>query len=101
MLPYVTIDVDDDRLRRRARRIGDRLRTVLTAYLRSAADDVETAGVRVRDLCDAAVDRVDTAVANVNDRIAPAGTSIPTGPESGAARSGAESARPKRHLRAV
>lgn len=92
LLPYVTVDVDDDRLRRRVRHRAERLRSALTAYLRSAADDVETAGDRVRDLCDAAVDRVDTAVANVNDRIAPA-----TGPEP----SDSEPARPKRHLRAV
>ncbi|MGV0837590.1 hypothetical protein [Mycolicibacterium thermoresistibile] len=95
LLPYVTVDVDDDRLRRRVRRAGERLRTVLTSYLRSAADDVETAGDRVRDLCDAAVDRVDTAVANVNDRIAPTPTATASAPEP------STSARPKRHLRAV
>ena len=104
LLPYVTVDVDDDRLRQRLRRAGERLRTTLTAYLRSAADDVETAGDRVRDLCEAAVERVDTAGATVNDRIAPSDPPA-TGPEpagptgSDPARSGP--GRPKRHLRAV
>ena len=76
VLPYVTIDVDD-RLRRRVRRTADRLRVNVRSYLLSAADDVDTAGDRVRDLCGAAVHRVDTVVARVNDRIDPAGTSDP------------------------
>ena len=70
LLPYVTVEVDD-RLRQRARRVGERIRINVRAYLRSAADDVETASGRVRDLCDNAVNRVDSAVASVNDRIAP------------------------------
>ena len=37
----------------------------------SAADDVDAAGDKVRDLCDRAVDRVDSVVATVNDRLAP------------------------------
>jgi hypothetical protein len=74
VLPYVTIDVDDH-LRRRVRRTADRLRVNVRSYLLSAADDVDTAGDRVRDLCGAAVHRVDTVVARVNDRIDPAGTS--------------------------
>ena len=36
------------------------------------ADDVDTAGDKVRDLCDAAVTRVDDAVAKVNDKLDPA-----------------------------
>jgi hypothetical protein len=40
------------------------------AYLRSAADDVDTAGDKVRDLCDAAVTRVDDAVAS-HDKLDP------------------------------
>jgi hypothetical protein len=32
---------------------------------------VETASSRVRDMCDNAVNRVDSAVATVNDKIAP------------------------------
>lgn len=70
LLPYVTVEVDE-RLRRRARNAGERLRINVRAYLRSAADDVETASDRVRNLCDTAVNRVDSAVATVNDRIAP------------------------------
>ena len=53
------------------RRAGERLRVSVRAYLRSAADDVDAASDKVRGLCDRAVDRVDTVVANVNDRIAP------------------------------
>jgi hypothetical protein len=73
VLPYVTIDVDD-RLRRRVRRAADSVRVNVRSYLLSAADDVDTAGDKVRDLCDAAVHRVDTVVARVNDRIDPTGT---------------------------
>jgi ribosome recycling factor len=71
LLPYVTVEVDD-RLRRRLRARGERLRLNVRAYLRSAADDVDTAGDKVRDLCDAAVTRVDDAVAKVNDKLDPA-----------------------------
>ena len=67
---YVTVEVDD-RLRRRMRNAGERLRVNVRAYLRSAADEVETASGRVRDMCDNAVNRVDAAVATVNDKIAP------------------------------
>jgi hypothetical protein len=70
LLPYVTVEVDD-RLRRGLRARGERLRLNMRAYLRSAADDVDTAGERVRDLCDAAVTRVDDAVAKVNDKLDP------------------------------
>ena len=68
VLPYVTVEIDD-RLRRRLRRAGDRLRVNVRAYLLSAADDVDAAGERVRDLCDRAVNRVDSVVERVNDRI--------------------------------
>jgi hypothetical protein len=68
VLPYVTIEIDD-RVRRRLRRAGERLRVNVRAYLLSAADDVDAAGDRVRDLCDRAVDRVDSVVATVNDRL--------------------------------
>ncbi|HEY6573346.1 MAG TPA: hypothetical protein VI029_00105 [Mycobacterium sp.] len=70
LLPYVTVEVDD-RLRRRLRARGERLRLNVRAYLRSAADDVDTAGDKVRDLCDAAVTRVDDAVAKLNDKLDP------------------------------
>lgn len=73
VLPYVTIDVDDH-LRRRVRRTAEGIRVNLRSYLLSAADDVDSAGERVRGLCDAAVHRVDTVVARVNDRIDPPGT---------------------------
>ena len=70
VLPYVTVEVDD-RVRRRLRIAGERLRVTLRAYLRSAADDVDTAGDRVRGMCDRAVNRVDSVVANVNDKLGP------------------------------
>ncbi len=74
VLPYVTVEVDD-RLRRRLRRAGERFRVNVRAYLLSAADDVDTAvdtaGNRVRGMCDRAVHRVDSVVAGVNDKIAP------------------------------
>ncbi|HKP39911.1 hypothetical protein [Mycobacterium sp.] len=70
VLPYVTVEIDD-RLRRRVRRAGERLRVNVRAYLMSAADDVDAASDRVRGLCDRAVDRVDSVVATVNDKIDP------------------------------
>ncbi|KUI28694.1 hypothetical protein AU196_13175 [Mycobacterium sp. IS-1742] len=73
LMPYVTLEVDD-RLRRRARSFGEHLRVTVRAYLLSAADDVDTAGDRVRGMCDKAVNRVDTVVASVNDKIAPSST---------------------------
>ncbi len=63
VLPYVTVEIDD-RLRRRLRRAGERLRVNVRAYLLSAADDVDAAGDKVRDLCDRAVNRVDSVVAD-------------------------------------
>ena len=77
MLPYVTVEIDD-RVRRRLRRAGERLRVNLRAYLLSAADDVDAAGDKVRELCDRAVDRVDSVVATVNDRL---GTEEPRRPQ--------------------
>jgi hypothetical protein len=68
VLPYVTVEVDD-RLRRRLRRAGERLQVNVRAYLLSAADDVDAAGDRVRNLCDRAVNRVDSVVERVNDRL--------------------------------
>ncbi|HEX3546402.1 MAG TPA: hypothetical protein VHU62_07490 [Mycobacterium sp.] len=70
VLPYVTVEIDD-RIRRRLRTRGERLRVNVRAYLLSAADDVDAAGERVRGLCDRAVNRVDSVVATVNDKIAP------------------------------
>lgn len=70
ILPYITVEVDE-KLRRRVRNATDRLRVNVRSYLLSAADDVDTAGDKVRNLCDAAVDRVDTVVAKVSDRIDP------------------------------
>jgi hypothetical protein len=71
VLPYVSVEVDD-RLRRRLRSAGERLRLNVRAHLLSAADDVDTAGDKVRNLCDAAVTRVDDVVAKVNDKLDPA-----------------------------
>ncbi len=76
VLPYVTVEVDD-RLRRRLRYKGERLRLNIRAYLLSAVDDVDTASDRVRGLCDRAVNRVDSAVAGVTDKIAPTEASRP------------------------
>ena len=70
VMPYVTVEVDD-RVRRRLRLRGERLRVSLRAYLLSAADDVDAAGDRVRGTIDRAVNRVDSAVATVNDKIGP------------------------------
>jgi hypothetical protein len=97
VLPYVTVEVDD-RLRRRLRAKGERLRLNVRAYLLSAADDVDAASDKVRGLCDRAVDRVDAAVAGVNDKIAPSAAPHDAGPAAG------HSARPaagRPHLAAV
>lgn len=91
---YVAIEVDD-RVRQRARSAGERLRVNLRAYLRSAADDVETASDRVRDLCDNAVNRVDSVVASVNDKIAPPPPTPPVPSEDDV------HTRPRRHLQVV
>ncbi|MDH6195442.1 hypothetical protein M2272_002082 [Mycobacterium frederiksbergense] len=98
VLPYVTVEVDD-RARLRLRNAGERLRINLRAYLRSAADEVETASGRVRDLCDTAVNRVDSAVATVNDKIAP---SPQPGPEAHHLEApGTAEPLPRRHLQVV
>lgn len=70
VMPYVTVEIDEQ-LRRRVRSAGERLRVNVRAYLLSAVDDVDMASNKVRGLCDRAVDRVDTVVATVSDRIAP------------------------------
>ena len=62
------------------------------AALDERFDEVETASGRVRDMCDNAVNRVDLAVASVNDKIAPA---PPTAPTDSADEP------PKRHLQVV
>lgn len=81
VLPYVSVEIDD-RLRRRLRIAGERLRVNVRAYLRSAADDVDEAGDRVSGLCDRAVHRVDSVVAKVNDKIAPTAASPKSEPSS-------------------
>ncbi len=68
VLPYVTVDVDD-RVRTKLRSSAERMRLNVRAYLLSAADDVDTAGNRVRGRFAAAVDRVDDAVGRVTDRL--------------------------------
>jgi hypothetical protein len=70
VMPYVAVEIDDQ-LRHRVRSAGERVRLNVRAHLLSAADDVDAAIDKVRVLCDRAVSRVDTAVATVNDRIAP------------------------------
>ena len=47
VMPYVTVEIDD-RLRRRLRSAGERLRLNVRAYLLSAADDVDAASDKVR-----------------------------------------------------
>ena len=81
VMPYVTVEIDD-RLRRRLRRAGERLRLNVRAHLLSAADDVDTASDKVRGMCDRAVNRVDSVVATVNDRIAPT-EAVPAAPAPG------------------
>jgi hypothetical protein len=78
VLPYVTVEVDD-RLRGRIRARVERLRVNVRAHLLSAADDVDTAGDKVRDLCDAAVTKVDVAVAKVSDKLEPTAKAKPAG----------------------
>lgn len=68
VLPYVTVEVDD-RLRARLRGTAERVRLNVRAHLLSAADDVDTAGGKVRGTFAAAVDRVDDAVGKVTDRL--------------------------------
>jgi len=68
---YVTVEVDD-RLRRRAAYVVERVRGSVTAYLRIASDDVDAASQRLRGVCDRAAERVDVTLATVNDRIDPA-----------------------------
>jgi hypothetical protein len=68
VLPYVTVEVDD-RLRAKVRARAERVRLHVRAYLLSAADDVDTAGDKVRGTFAAAVDRVDDVVAHVTDRL--------------------------------
>jgi arylsulfatase A-like enzyme len=72
VLPYVTVEIDD-RVRQRVRAFAERLRLNVRAAVLSAADDVDTAGGRVRDRFDAAVHRVDDAVGRATDRLGPDG----------------------------
>lgn len=68
---YVTVEVNDGGVRERIAFAGDRLRTDVTAYMRSAADDVGTVGDRLRARFLRAANRVNTALAAGSDRIAP------------------------------
>jgi hypothetical protein len=56
----------------------------MRAYLLSAADDVDTAvdtaGDRVRGLCDRAVNRIDSVAATVTDKIGPEPSTPPSTP---------------------
>jgi len=69
-LPYVTVEVDD-RVRQRLAHIGDQWRINLTAYMRSAADDLGMAGDNARAMFDHATARVNAAMAAANKKIAP------------------------------
>ena len=68
VLPYVSVEVDD-RLRMKLRSTAERVRLNVRAHLLSAADDVDTAGDKVRGRFAAAVDRVDDAVGRVTTRL--------------------------------
>jgi hypothetical protein len=81
VLPYVTVEVDD-RVRRRVRAGAERLRVNMRAYLLSAADDVDSAGERMRGRVAAAVGRVDDAVGRVADRIAGENASSESDPDA-------------------
>ena len=70
----VTVEVEDDRARRRLAFAIERVRAHLTSYLRIASDDVGAASQRLRGVCDRAADRVDHTLTTVNDRIDPAET---------------------------
>lgn len=70
---HVTIDIDEQ-LRENVVLAVERFRTDVRGYLRSAVDDIDTAGARVRRLGEAAVTRFDSAVTRVNDRISPEDT---------------------------
>ena len=69
-LPYMTVEVDD-RLRHRLAHIGDQWRVNVTAYMRSAADDLGVAGENVRSMVDHATARINAAMAAANKKIAP------------------------------
>ena len=69
-LPYVTVEVDD-RLRDRLAHIGDQWRISVTAYMRSAADDLGIAGENVRAMVDHATARLNAVMAAANKKIAP------------------------------
>lgn len=69
-LPYVTVEVDE-RLRQRLAHVGDQLRINVTAYMRSATDDLGAAGDNVRAMFDRATARVNAAMAAANKKIAP------------------------------
>jgi hypothetical protein len=68
-LPYVTVELDD-RLRQRLAHAGEQLRINVTAYMRSAADDVDAAGERLRVMFDAAARRVNATMASATSKIA-------------------------------
>lgn len=70
-LPYVTVEVDD-RLRQRLAHVGDQFRINVTAYMRSAADDLGSASETVRAMVDHATARVNAAMAAANKKIGPA-----------------------------
>jgi hypothetical protein len=68
-LPYVAVELDD-RVRERLAHAGDRFRINVTAYMRSAADDLGEAGGTFRAMCDTAAARVNAAMAAVTNKIA-------------------------------
>src|SRR5258707_815767 len=69
VVPYVTVGIDE-RLRRRLRRAGERLRVNVRAYLLSGADDVDAAGGRGRgrQILNQAVAASDAAVVGARHR---------------------------------
>jgi hypothetical protein len=71
---YVTVEVDDDPVRRQLAFAVERFRANVTSYLRVASDDVGAASQRLREVCNRAANRVDHTLNTVNDRIDPAET---------------------------
>jgi hypothetical protein len=70
----VTVEVEDERARRRLAFAIERVRAHVTSYLRIASDDVGAASQRLREVCDRTADRLDNTLNTVIDRIDPADT---------------------------
>lgn len=67
---YVAVEMDD-RIQERLAYASDQLRTTVTGYMRSAADDVADTGTRLSALCDRAANRVNVVMAALTSKVAP------------------------------